>query len=137
MLPLQKKLSEQQARREIMSIKRVILANNSRLLLEMFSRVIDKAEHLEVVQEVINHEELPFAIQRFCPEWVIVSLPITAPVLDWISTFMQNDPSVRFIFFSPDQHSITMKWQMAFEEDLSALSLKEFIYLLEKDLQHI
>ena len=120
-----------------MSKKRVILANNSRLLLEMFRRVIDKAEHLEVVHEVIKNEELPFAIQRFCPEWVIISLPIPYSVLDWIGAIMQNDSSVRFIFLSPDNCGITMKWQMASEEDLSNLSLKEFIFLLEKDLQHI
>jgi len=120
-----------------MSIKRVILANNSRLLLEMFHRALEKAEDLEVVQAVINSEELPPAIQSLCPEWVIVSLPVSDPVLDWISTFMQNDPSVRFIFLSPDNHRITMRWQMAYEADLSNLSLKEFIYLLEKDLQHI
>lgn len=120
-----------------MSMKRVMLANNSRLLSEMFQRLIDRAEQLELVQEVTDNEELPFAIQRLCPEWVILSLPISDPVQAWIGAFMQNDPSVRFIFFSPDHHSITMKWQMASEEDLSNLSLKEFIYLLEKDLQHI
>jgi len=119
-----------------MPIKRVILANHSRLLSEMFQRVIDKAENLEVVQEVIDNADLPIAIQRFCPEWVIVSLPISGAVLDWISVCMQEDPSVRFIFLSPESHSMTMKWQMASEEDLSNLSLKEFIYLLEKDLQH-
>lgn len=120
-----------------MSIKRVILANHPRLLSEMFQRIIDKAEHLEVVQEVIDNADLPLAIQRFCPEWVIISLPISDPVLAWISACMQEDPSVRFIFLSPDNHSMIMKWRMASEEDLSNLSLKEFIYLLEKDLQHI
>jgi len=120
-----------------MSMKRVILANNSRLLSEMFQRVIDKAEQLEVVQAVIDNQELPLAIQRFCPEWVIVSLPISAPVFTWISTFMQEDASVRFIFLSPDNRRVIMKWQMAPEEDLSHLSLKEFIHLLEKDLQQI
>jgi hypothetical protein len=135
--PYKRKVSARQTRREIMSIKRVILANHSRLLSEMFQRVIAKAEHLEVVQEVINHEDLPIAIQRFCPEWVIISLPISNSVLDWISAFMQADPSVRFIFLSADHHSMIMKWQMTSEEDLSNLSLKEFIYLLEKDLQHI
>jgi chemotaxis response regulator CheB len=120
-----------------MSIKRVILANHSRLLSEMFHRVIDQAEHLEVVQEVANNADLPVAIQRFCPEWVIVSLPISGPVLAWIRDCMQEDPSVRFIFLSPDNRSLIMKWQMTTEQDLSNLSLKEFIYLLEKDLQHI
>jgi len=120
-----------------MSIKRIILMNNSRLILEMFHRALEKAEHLEVVQAVIHSAELPLAIQRFCPDWVILSLPIADPLLDWIRIFTQNDPSVRFIFLSPDHHRITMKWQMAYEADLSNLSLKEFIYLLEKDLQHI
>jgi DNA-binding NarL/FixJ family response regulator len=120
-----------------MSIKRVILANQSRLLLESFHRALDKAEELEVVQAVINHEDLPFAIQRFCPDWVIISLPISASVLDWISAFIKNDPAVRFMFLSPDNHSIKIKWQTASEAEISNLSLKEFIYLLEKDLQHI
>lgn len=119
-----------------MSIKRVILANNPRLLSEMFHRVIDKADHLEVVQEVIDNADLPTAIQMFCPDWVIASLPVSGPVQEWISACMQEDPSVRFIFLSPENHGMTMKWQMSSEEDLSNLSLKEFIYLLEKDLQH-
>jgi DNA-binding NarL/FixJ family response regulator len=120
-----------------MAIKRVILANNSRLLLEMFHRVLEKAPQIEIVQELSNSADLPLAVQRFCPDWVIVSLPGSDPVRDWISAFMQNDLSVRFIFLSPDNHRVTMRWQMASEEDLSNLSLKEFIYLLEKDLQHI
>src|SRR5215213_6362166 len=135
--PWKRKGSKRQTKRENMSIKRVILANHSRLLLEMFQRVLDKAEQLEVVKEISNNEDLPLAIQRFCPEWVIVSLPVSNSVLDWISSFMQGDPSVRFIFLSPDNHSMILKWQMTSEEELSNLSLKEFIHLLEKDLQHI
>lgn len=120
-----------------MYVKRIILANHSRLLSELFHRVLEKAEHLEVVHEVFHDEELPFAIQRFCPEWVIVSLPLSDPVLNWIGAFMQDNSPVRFVFLSPDQHLITMKWQLTSEQDLSNLSLKEFIYLLERDVQHI
>ncbi len=29
-----------------------------------------------------------------------------------------------------------MKWQSSYEEDLANLSLKDFIHILEKDLQH-
>jgi len=105
--------------------------------MEMFHRVLDKSDHLEVVHEVIDHEELPFAIQRFCPEWVILSLPISDPISNWISTFMQGHSPVRFIFLSEDHRRITMKWQMFSEQDLSHLSLTEFLYLLEKDLQQI
>ena len=120
-----------------MSTKRIILANRSRLLLEAFQRVLDKAEGLEVIHEVLDDGELPFAIQRFCPDWAIVSLPISDSILDWIGAFIQNDASVRFIFLSPDNHSIKIHWQTPFEEDISNVSLAQFIYLLEKDLQHI
>ena len=120
-----------------MSIKRVILANNSRLLREMFHRVIDQADHLEVVREIQNSEEIIFAIQRFCPDWVIVSFPLSDFALDCIRASIQNDPSVRFIFFSEDHRSLKIDWQMTSEAEISNLSLKEFIHFLEKDLQQI
>ena len=123
--------------REIMTIKRVILANHSRLILEALHRALDKSEQLEVVKEVIDPEALSFAIRRFCPDWVIVALPLPDSILNWVSTFLQNDRSVRFVFFSDDYRNMTVKWQTVPDEELSDLSLKEFIYLLEKDLQQI
>jgi len=120
-----------------MATKRVVLANNSRLLREMLHRVINKADNLEVVQELPNHEELPSAIEHFDPEWVIVSLPYNNSALGWINDCMADYPSVRFILLSPDNSSIKMKWQTSDEEDLTNLSVKDFIHILEKDLQHI
>ena len=114
-----------------MSIKRVILANNSRLLREMFHRVIDHADHLEVVREVQNSEEILFAIQRFCPDWVIVSFPLSDFALDCIRASIQNDPSVRFIFFSEDHRSLKIDWQMSSDAELSDLSLKEFMNIIQ------
>ena len=118
-----------------MSTKRVILANGSRLLREMLHRVINKADNLEVVQELPNYEELPSAIERFSPAWVIISLPYNLDAQRWINTYMSDYPSVRFIFLSPENNSIKMKWQTSYEEDLANLSLKDFIHILEKDLQ--
>lgn len=116
-----------------MSTKRVILADGSRLLREMLHRVIDKADHLEVVHEVPNHEELPVAIEKFDPEWVIISLPFNKYAHSWINTYMHDYPSVRFLFLSPESNRIKMKWQTSYEEDLTNLSLKDFIHILEKD----
>jgi chemotaxis response regulator CheB len=121
----------------MVSTKRVILADGSRLLREMLHRVIDKANHLEVVQELPDSGELCSAIHRLDPEWVILSLPYNRHAHEWINSCMADHPSMRFIFFSADQNHITMKWQMSCEEDFSDLSLKEFIHILERDLQHI
>jgi DNA-binding NarL/FixJ family response regulator len=119
-----------------MSTKRVILANDSRLLREMLHRVLNKSHNLEVVKELPNHEELPSAIEQFDPEWVILSLPYNIDAHRWINTYMADYPSVRFIFLSPENNSVKMKWQTSYEEDLANLSLKDFINILEKDLQH-
>jgi DNA-binding NarL/FixJ family response regulator len=121
----------------MVSRKRVILAHGSRLLREMLHRVIDKANQLEVVQEVPSWEELPSALKRFDPEWVIVTQPYSSPSHERIDSWMEAYPSVRFIFLSANQNRIKMKWQAACEEEYSDLSLKEFIHILEKDLQHI
>lgn len=119
-----------------MSTKRVMLANGSRLLRQMLHRVIDKAEHLQVVHEVSDNEELFSAIERFEPEWVILSLPFNDAAHGWMNSCIAEYPSVRFIFLSPDNSSIKMKWQASYEEDLTNFSLRDFIHILEKDLQH-
>lgn len=119
-----------------MAAKRVILANGSRLLHEMLQRVINKVDSLEVVQEIRNQEELPPAIERFDPEWVIISMPFNQHADGWISACIADYPSVRFILLAPDQSSVKMKWQASYEEDLTNLSLKDFIHILERDLQH-
>ncbi len=120
-----------------MATKRVLLANDSRLLREMLQRVINKAEHLEVVQEVANHEELPSAIERFGPKWVIISLPYKDGACSWINACMAEYPAMRFVLLAPGNNSIQMKWQTSYEEDLTNVSLKDFIQILERDLQHI
>jgi hypothetical protein len=119
----------------MVSTKRVILANGSRLLREMLHHIIDKEEHLKVVEEVPNHAGLPAAIQKFAPEWVIVSLSAREQTHSWINTCLEDYPSVRFLFVFPDQNYIKMKWQRSYQQDFSDLSLKEFIYILEKDLE--
>jgi hypothetical protein len=120
----------------MVSTKRVILANGSRLLREMLHHVINKAEHLEVVQEVPDRDKLPLAIERFDPEWVIVSFPVKEDEPNWTNVYLQVYPSVRFVFIFPDQNHIKMKWQPSYEEVFPDLSLKDFIHILEKDLQH-
>ena len=119
-----------------MSRKRVILANGSRLLREVLHHAINKAHQLEVVQEIPDWEGLHPALERFDPEWVIVAQPYAHPLHQRIDSCMEEYPSVGFIFLSPGQNHITMKWQTSREEEYSDLSLKEFIHILERDLQH-
>ncbi|HET9914161.1 MAG TPA: hypothetical protein VFQ13_19865 [Anaerolineales bacterium] len=118
-----------------MSTKRVILANDSRLLREMLHRVISKAGGLEVVQEISDHNELPAAIEQFSPKWIIVSSPINHGRYSWIDACMAQYPSVQFVLLSPGNRSIKMKYHTSYE-DITNFSLKDFIHVLEKDIQH-
>ena len=119
-----------------MSRKRIILANDSRLLREILQRVIKKADHLVVVQELSGHEGLPSAIEQLDPEWVILSAPDNRQEQNWINTCMANHPSMRFVFVSPEKTSMKLRWPTGHEEDLTNLSVRGFIDILEKDLQH-
>jgi hypothetical protein len=138
MLPSRSKISDEQEknRLDMMSRKRVILANGSRLLREMLHRTLDKADQLEVVQEIPDWEGLPSALERFDPAWVIVTQPYGVPPHNPIDSCLAEYPSVRFIFLSPSENNIKMKWQTFHEEEYSDLSLKEFIHILQKDLYH-
>lgn len=119
----------------MMSTKHVILADGSRLLREMLHHALDKADHLEVVEELPDSGKLPLALQRFDPEWVIVPLAYSRQDDGWLDACMEDYPSVGFIFLAPGQNHITMKWQTSCEEDFADLSLNEFIHVLQKDLQ--
>lgn len=112
------------------STKRVILADGARLLREMLHRAIDRADHLEVVQEVTDGSDLPQAIAMGEPHWVIISTPYHTHAHSWIDQY----PSVHFIFLSPHENHLRLKWQTSYEE-YADLSLNDFIRILEKDLQ--
>ena len=116
-----------------MTVKRVILADGSRLVREMLHHAIDNADHLEVVGEVTDYKDVPDIIKKFDPEWVVIPTTFSHRFHDWGQAY----PSVRFIFLAPNKNDVKIKWQSAYEENYSDLSLKDFIFILEKDLQHI
>jgi DNA-binding NarL/FixJ family response regulator len=119
-----------------MPTKRVMLANGSRLLREMLQRVLTRAENLEVLQELPDPATLTEALQRFEPEWVILSPPLGSDEHNWVHAFVELHPSVCFMFLSPDSDAITIKKQGSQPENRSNPSLNEFIHIFERDFQH-
>lgn len=119
-----------------MATKRILLATGPLLLREALHRVLNKADHLEVVEEVPDHEDLPAAVQRFAPEWVIVPLPISPRTQEWIEARRLAFPTVGFIFLSPDHAGVKIKQQASYENEFFDLSLEDFVQILEKDMQH-
>ena len=120
-----------------MAIKRVLLGNDSRLLREVLQQVIGEADQLEVVQGSPDHADLQAVIERLDPDWVILSPSLNRKGHHWIDSHIADFPAVRFILVSLESHTIKMKWQTSYEEDLTNLSLADFIHLLQRDLQPI
>jgi hypothetical protein len=119
--------SWKESRTFMISKKRVIVSNGARLLRELFHHAIDKVDHLEVVQDVADSRDLPQAIARFDPQWVIISTPFRVDSHSWT----QQYPSVGFLFLSPLENRIQLKWQGSYQE-YADLSLSDFIDILER-----
>lgn len=113
-----------------MSEQRIILANGSRLVREMFNRILRKTENLEVVQEISDHKTLPNEIKESDAEWVIMSLPVDRKMPDWVDSYIVDHPRVRFMAVATDGSWVKTKWLEYHEEELDNLSLKDLIHIL-------
>jgi DNA-binding NarL/FixJ family response regulator len=120
-----------------MSEQRIILANSSRLLREMLNRILLKAEHLKVVQEVTDHNDLPAIIEQREAEWILMSLPVDGQLPEWTKTFLRDHPRMRIMTFAPDGSWVRMKWLEIHEERLTDLSLQDLIHILESNPDHM
>jgi hypothetical protein len=118
----------------IMSAQRVILVNTSRLLGEMLRRVINKSDHLEMVQEISGDKVFPVAIERSEAEWVILSSEKTFP--GWVDRHIARHPSMRFLAISPGSNVVRLKG-FDHEVDLEDLSLKDLLSILQDHPQHV
>jgi hypothetical protein len=111
--------------------QRIILANVPRLLRDMLNRILLKTEHLKVVQEITEYDNLPTTLEQNEAEWVIMSLPADKQIPEWADSFMKRNPLIKIMALSSDGSWIKMKWLESREQDLTDLSLKELIHILE------
>lgn len=114
-----------------MSDQRIILATDSRLLREMLNRILLKAEHLEIVQQVADHENLPAAIKEQDVEWVILTMPADNNPPAWTDAYLREHPFVKIMSVSPDGGQVKMKWLDKREQDIVNPSLQDLINILE------
>jgi len=111
--------------------QRIILANGSRLLRDMLSRILLKTEHLKVVQEITDRDNLSAGLEQQDADWVIMSLPVDNQIPAWTDSFIRKHPLIKIVALSSDGSWIKLKWLESREEDLNDLSLKELFHILE------
>ncbi|MEJ2600382.1 MAG: hypothetical protein P8Z00_18750 [Anaerolineales bacterium] len=111
-------------------VRRVILVNDSRLVLGILTRVIKKAKHLEVVGELADLQDLNKKIVETEPDWVIVNDEQDEKNLEMIAELMNAHPTIRFLTVTTDGSQVRMRWLEPHEKNLSGLSLAEILNVL-------
>ena len=119
-----------------MSAQRVILVNSSRLLGDMLRRVINKSDHLEMVQEVSAERGFLSALEQVEAEWMILSISSDKALPAWVDPYLTKYPSMRCLVISAGSSKVRLKWQEE-EAELDDLSLKDVMYILEGYPQHV
>lgn len=113
-----------------MKIRRMVLANNSRLLQDMLIRVFDKAEGLRVVQEQIGLADIQRTIRQMQPDWLVISADQPPGVIEALEA---QHTGLRIITVSPNGSPIQIWGQKGAEQDLDGLSLGELLTILRDE----
>ncbi len=114
----------------MISQKRIIIVNDSPLLLGMLRRVIEKARYLEVAGEMDDLQNLSQKIKETNADWVIMDYEQDAKNISIINKLMEGHPSIRFLTVTTDGSQVRMKCLGFHEENLSDLSLAEILKVL-------
>jgi DNA-binding NarL/FixJ family response regulator len=107
-----------------------VLAENAPLLNEMLSRILHKAENVEIVQELHNLEKMPAAPEDARPDWVVISLASDQDTPNWVDGYIAEHPDVGILIFSSDNSGIRLKWWEKNEQELYDLTLSELLQIL-------
>lgn len=111
-------------------VSAVILVIDSRLLLGMLRRVLEKTRYLRVVGEMVDLRNLGKKITETNADWVIVDNDQDKRNRGTINELMKAHPSVRFLTVTTDGSQVRMKRSGFHEKNLSDLSLAEILSVL-------
>jgi hypothetical protein len=102
----------------------------------MLRRVINKSDHLEMVREVSADGAFLFALEQVEAEWLILSISSDKTLPAWVDPYLTKYPFMRCLVMSAGSSRVKLKWQEE-EAELEDLSLKDVMYILEGDPQHV
>jgi DNA-binding NarL/FixJ family response regulator len=110
---------------------KIVLANQSKLLREMLSRVFTQLEDFVIVQEIDNPTLLAKILDQADIDWVLFSSMHHQGKLEWIDDLIRIHPSVCFADIALDKSEVTFTWMNNPDTEINDLSLEEFIAILE------
>lgn len=114
-----------------MERRRVVLANQPRLLRGMLKRVLAREPGLRVVGEVTNQTKLSSLVQGTKAQWVIVSLWTEGVAPNAVRALLMENSSLCVLGMAQDGSRVSILRKGASEEIRSGPSLDDLIAILE------
>jgi chemotaxis response regulator CheB len=113
------------------TIQKIVLAEDAPLLHAMLKRILDKAENVEVVQELHKLDQPPDVLEGARPDWLVLSLSSGEDLPGWVDAYLAQHPNVGILVVAADRGSIRLKWCERHERQLDDPSLGELIHILK------
>lgn len=113
-----------------MDAAQIVLANQSRLLRGMLERAINQTDDLEIAEVVSEVSDLPDAVNRLAPHWVIVSLETLDDRSGMLKDILRDHPGTRILGMNIDGSESIVCYLTLQEEDLGELSLRKLMEIL-------
>jgi chemotaxis response regulator CheB len=116
-----------------MSARRVLLANEPRLIRTMLKRIFENTPGLEIVGEVLDQAELASIVGQTSAEWVVATLDANGEAPEAIETLFAHYPHLCVLMLSEDSSQVRLKRSGHSDKTLDGLSLAELIGILREN----
>jgi DNA-binding NarL/FixJ family response regulator len=113
-----------------MERQQIILANEPRLLRKLLARVFDKASGVQVVCEISDLAELPDAVERTDPQWMIVPLWQQGKLPGVVKSILAQHPSIKVMGMAANGSAVAIERPGTQEQPLRNLSLGDLLAVL-------
>jgi DNA-binding NarL/FixJ family response regulator len=117
----------------MMQPRRIVIANEQRLLREMLKRIMERMPHLRVSGEVRGWDKLSKAVERTDAHWVIISLEPGGHLPDQVETLLAEHPTVCVLAMTGDAGQVKLKCSNANEENLTDVTLEKLLEVLREE----
>lgn len=116
-----------------MGTQSIILLDNSRLVRDMFRRVIKKAPGLQIIAEVEDVSDFPNIARQTNADWTILLLDPDEEVPTIVEQTLNHQTSMRLLVMAVDGSQVRMRWIEPHEIYLNDKSLEELLTILRQD----
>jgi DNA-binding NarL/FixJ family response regulator len=117
------------------SPQRIVLAEDAPLLNQMLSRILHRAQNVEIVQELHGLADMPIPPDGTQPDWVVISLSHNDSLPAWVDEYIARHPYVGIMVLSLDSARIRLRWSEIHERQLDDVSLHELMHILQNQPQ--